>query len=160
MTARGYFESIFGTGASITVPYDANVEYIVDLTDLPVPTGIELYVNGKMINSSTWNSGVSYEYRYPIKLASGNYTFYAKVFFKSHSPVTTNTGKLTVMASKNTSALTISKPESQSNTAFVSTASSSPTNVSLPTVSPYMKYLIPIGIIGAIGTLGYYLYKH
>jgi len=155
MTARGYFESIFGTGSSITVPYNTDVEYIVNLTDLPVPTGIELYVNGKMIDSSAWNSGVSYEYRYPIKLASGNYTFYAKIFFKTHSPVTTNTGKLTVMASKNASALTTSKPESYSNTLSASTPIPSSTDV-----FPYLKYLIPVGIIGAIGTVGYYLYKH
>jgi hypothetical protein len=97
MSAELQLMSLYGNGSSITLPDTAKATIRLFLTDLPQPSSYELYMDGKLVQATKWNSGIGYEENIPVNsLADGTYTFQAKIYFPTEPPVTTNTGTLTV----------------------------------------------------------------
>jgi len=155
MTAELTIQSLYGNGATLTLPSDASgTELQIYLTDLPTPKSYELYINGTLATATTWNSTIAYQQDIPLTgLTAGTYNFSSTVFFSAYPNVATT----------NTATLTISSPSTFSATTNIATSVSGTTTTEsttpAPTLSLAEKVAIGIGVAGAIGIGAYILTK-
>jgi len=155
MTAELTIQSLYGNGATLTLPTDAKgTELQIYLTDLPTPKSYELYINGALTTATTWNSTIAYQQDIPLTgLAEGTYNFSATVFFSAYPNVaTTNTATLKILNSSTFSATTNMATSTSGATTVESTTPA-------PTISLAEKVAIGIGVVGAIGIGAYILTK-
>lgn len=144
MTAELQLISLYGTSTSgdvaLSLPVSATATVRLYLTDLPEPESFELYMNGKLVTTSSWNSGVGYEYNIPLaNLSAGTYTFYADIFFKYNPEETTNTGTLTIVGAS-------SYPD-------VVASLNSSANSAKETVTPALSLTLTDKILIAVGSV-------